>query len=80
MKNVIKAALIVILSSSTAYAAGVGQTEGLSTLAILFLVFGAMILVFQLIPGLALFFSMIKGLFAGDQKKSAEAIKIGEEK
>ncbi len=80
MKRLIQAALIVLLSSTAAYATGAGQTEGLSTLAIVFLVFGATILVFQLIPGLALFFAMIKGLFASSDKEARGALGGAEKK
>ncbi len=76
MKNILKAALVVVLSSSTAFAAGAGQGEGLSTLTILFLVFGATILVFQLVPGIALFVSMIRGLFS--RKEAIDAVNAGE--
>lgn len=74
MKTIIKAALVVLLSSSAAWAAGVGDSEGLSTITILFIAFGATILVFQAIPGLFLFFSMIKGLFSASYKKPVSAI------
>ena len=46
------------------------EVNGSSLLAILFLGFGAMIIVCQLIPGLVLFCSMIRGLFAKSLKKS----------
>ncbi len=53
-------------------AASGGKTEGSSILIILFLTFGALIIVFQLIPGVILFVSMIKGLF-GKEKATVAA-------
>jgi hypothetical protein len=72
MKNILKAALVVFLAgSSTALAAGGAETEGLSLLVIVFLAFGAVIVVFQAIPGLILFYSMIRGLFSAPARKAA---------
>ena len=48
---------------SNAMAAPGGKEGGSGVLIILFLAFGALILVFQLIPGALLFASMVKGLF-----------------
>ncbi len=67
------AALVGI--ASQALAASGGKTEGSSLLVILFLTFGALIVVFQLIPGVLLFVSMIKGLFG--KGKEAVAVKAG---
>jgi len=40
---------------------------------ILFLVFGGLILVFQLIPGFMLFYSMLKGFFSASAKDAVPA-------
>ena len=65
MKNIFKIIFILLLfCSSTALAAGATGAKSMSLLTILFLAFGAVIIVFQAIPGLILFFSMIKGLFS----------------
>lgn len=75
MKNVLRHVLVVLLaSSSTAFAAGGAESEGLSWMVILFLVFGGLILVFQMIPGLLLFFSMVRGFFSETTKDTAPAI------
>lgn len=64
--------IIAVLGATTSLAiAGEGvETNGSSLLVILFLGFGALIIVCQLIPGLVLFYSMIKGLFSRSVKKS----------
>lgn len=51
-------------------ASGGPEPMGTSLLVIFFLAFGALIVVFQTIPGLVLFFSMMKGLFTMRAKKS----------
>lgn len=75
MKNILKPALVVLLgSSSSALAAGGAETGGLSWMVILFLVFGGLILVFQLIPGFMLFYSMLKGFFSPSAKDTVAAV------
>jgi hypothetical protein len=58
--------------ASRALAATGGKAEGSGVLIILFLAFGALIIVFQLIPGVVLFVSMVKGLF-GKEKETVAA-------
>jgi hypothetical protein len=74
MKSTIKNALLVFICSvSTAFAAN-GVEKGESSLfLILFLGFGALIIVFQMIPGVLLFFSMLRGLFSAAPKETALA-------
>jgi hypothetical protein len=56
--------LTAIMLTTTPVLASSGQeTMGTSLLVILFIGFGALIVVCQLIPGLMLFCSMIKGLY-----------------
>ena len=70
MKNIFKIIFVVLLfCSSTALAAGATGAKNISPLTILFLAFGAVIIAFQAIPGLILFFSMIKGLFSTTSRK-----------
>lgn len=66
-------ALIALLGiACQAMAASGGKTEGSSSiLIILFLTFGALIIVCQLIPGVILFVSMIKGLFGKEKETVA---------
>lgn len=62
----------LLLTSSTAVhaASGDGATMGLG--AFLFLGFLALILVFQMVPGLILFFSLLKGLFSPATEQGSE--------
>ncbi len=69
------ASIALIGIASQALAASGGKTEGNGLLVILFLTFGALIIVFQLIPGVLLFVSMVKGLFG--KGKEAVAVKEG---
>lgn len=67
------AALLVTVSQ--VLASGGGNSEPLSFLTILFMGFGALILVFQIFPALVLFIGMVKGLMtpAGKKDKAAAA-------
>jgi hypothetical protein len=66
------ATIALIGIASRALAASGGKGEGSGVLIILFLTFGALIIVFQFIPGVVLFVSMIKGLF-GKEKETIVA-------
>lgn len=68
MKNIVLNTLLLFASfSSSAFAAETGA-EGGSFLLTLFIGFFALIVVFQLVPAVILFFGMLKGLFVRDQK------------
>jgi hypothetical protein len=56
--------------SIPAIAAGATETEGVSLITILLLGFGAVIVVGQLIPGLVLFFGMMRGMLGHDATKT----------
>ncbi len=63
------AILTVIMANATsALASGGQETTGTSLLVLLFLGFGAFIVVCQLIPAIVLFCSMLKGLFESAAK------------
>ncbi len=64
-------ALMVIASQALAASGGKGEGNGI--LIILFFAFGALIIVFQFVPGVLLFVSMIKGLIG--KEKEAVAVK-----
>lgn len=59
--------VVLVVSVSTAFAAGESNQEGSGILMTLFLIFGALILLFQAVPALITFFSMLKGLFSSRQ-------------
>ncbi len=68
--------IIAVLGTTTSLAlAGEGvETNEISMLVVIFLGFGALIIVCQLIPGLVLFCSMIRGLFSKSVKASVPVI------
>jgi hypothetical protein len=59
----------LLFSSSAAFAAGDGNTEG-GILIYIFLGFGALIVAFQMVPGLILFSSMMKEFFSRPSKRA----------
>jgi len=69
MKRTITLLTVAMLKATPALAStGDPETTGTSLLVLLFLVFGALIVAFQLIPSLVLFSSMLKGLFGNAVK------------
>ncbi len=78
MKATVRNTLLSLLgSSSMAFAAGGPETEGSGFLLALFLGFGALIILFQTIPGLILFGSMMKGIFSAFTSKATKATDDG---
>lgn len=74
MRTLMRAVIITLASVAPALAAESSDVKGTSILLILFLGFAALIIVFQFIPGLVLFVSMLKGLFARAPKKATETV------
>jgi len=74
MRTLIRALIITLASVAPALAATGSEAKGSTFLLILFLGFAALIIVFQFIPGLVLFATMLKGLFTPAPKKSAETL------
>jgi hypothetical protein len=70
MKLITIVALIMIAATPGLASSG-QETMGTGLMALLFLGFGSLIVVCQLIPGVMLFCSMLKGLFNGAATKSA---------
>ena len=73
MKTIMRVIAILGITTSLALAGEGGETMGTSLFVILFLGFGALIIVCQLIPGLMLFCSMMKGLFGKAVKETLPA-------
>ena len=73
MRTVIRTFIALVTSAMPALAAGQLREEGGSIMIVLFFGFGAIILVSQLFPGLALFTVMLKEIFTGSRKKGAVA-------
>jgi hypothetical protein len=69
MKAILTTLAVTLATVTPALAADANTAKGSSILLILFLGFGALIVVFQFIPGMVLFFSMLKGLFTAAPKK-----------
>jgi hypothetical protein len=73
MKTIAKHLFVTLSACCPAFATAGAAPEGNGLLVILFLGFGALIIVFQLIPAFMLFLSMVKGLFRKPTKGAAFA-------
>ena len=65
MKIMMKSLAAIMVGATPALASNDPETMGGSLLVFLFLGFGALIVVLQLVPSVLLFGSMLKGLFGG---------------
>ena len=73
MKILFATVLSLVMGAVQALAAGGGgEKVVLSFMTILFMGFGAMIIVFQLIPAVILFSGMVKGLISPAEKETKE--------
>lgn len=70
MKLIITVLTAIMVEATPALASSGQETMGISLLVLLFLGFGALIVVCQLIPSLVLFCSMLKGLFDSAEKNT----------
>lgn len=70
MRTLISTIIVALASATPALAASGNDAKGSGILIFLFLGFAALIIVFQFIPGMVLFASMLKGLFTSAHKKS----------
>jgi uncharacterized membrane protein len=74
MKVICATLLSLLITGTQALAsAGAGHGEGMGLLATFFVAFGVLIILFQFIPGMALFFGMVKGIFSSEVKKPVAA-------
>ncbi len=73
MKNYIKLTTALTLAATYANAASGAISDDNSLLIKLFLAFAAIIIVFQLVPGIVLFGSMLKGVFSRVVKSGSTA-------
>lgn len=70
MKYIYAIALAITITGTQALASGGGiDGSGLNLLTTLLIAFGALIIIFQLVPGIILFFGMLKGLYSVSEKK-----------
>ena len=77
MRILISTIAAMLVTVSQVMASGGGNGEPVSFLMILFMGFGALILVFQLFPAVVLFVGMVKGLMAPAVKKDKVAVRSG---
>ncbi len=68
MKSIVINTLLLLACFASSSFAAESSPEGGSFLLTLFIGFFALIVVFQLVPAVILFFGMLKGLFAREQK------------
>ena len=73
MKALYTVLLTMAMTATNALATSGGEPVELSFMTVLFMGFGAMIIVFQLVPGVILFAGMLKGIFSPAEKKSEPA-------
>jgi hypothetical protein len=78
MRVLISTIAALLVTASQVMASGGGNAEPLSILTILFMGFGALILVFQLFPAVVLLVGMIKGVMAPADKKGEVAVESGD--
>ena len=71
-RSLINTAAIIVFFAANAFA-DTGTSDQGGWLWTLFIGFGALIIVFQLVPATVLFGSMLKGLFSASAKKAALA-------
>ena len=72
MRTISAAIISTGFTVTQAFAAGTGANESMSLFVMIFIAFGVLILLFQVVPGLMLFGCMLKGLFTSVTQKSSE--------
>jgi hypothetical protein len=76
MRTLVRALILTLTSVAPAFAADGSVVKGSTFLLILFLGFAALIIVFQFIPGLVLFTTLLKSLFTRVPKKATETVSV----
>ncbi len=78
MKNITRKVLLALAAGTTsAYAAAGAESSGPGFFTIAFLAFLAAIIAIQFIPGLILFFGLLRGIFSASTKKKVSATAEG---
>jgi hypothetical protein len=73
MKAIFATAVSLMITGTQAYASIGGVSEaGLSLLATSFIAFASLIVLFQCVPGVALFICMLKGVFSPKSRHDVE--------
>ena len=73
MKTLGRLIWVAVIAATPAVASTGSRDDGWSLMTILFIGFGALIVLFQSSPGISLFGGMIKGLFTLSGQKSAQS-------
>ncbi|KAF0215905.1 MAG: hypothetical protein FD174_3915 [Geobacteraceae bacterium] len=68
MKTLINLIIALVTTASLAFAAGGAESQGNGLFVWIFLGFGALIILYQMVPGFMLLGSMIKGFFSTASK------------
>jgi len=74
MGTVMRTLTVMLALATPALAGDGGAANGSSLLVIIFLGFGALIVVFQFIPALILFYAGLRGLFAPQSKNATQRV------
>lgn len=75
MRTVYATVLALLITGTQALASGGGGSgEGLGLLAMFFIAFGILIILFQFVPGLIMLGGMLAALFKSSEKKPSEAL------
>lgn len=65
-------ASLMITGTKALASAGGSETGGMGLLAVFFIAFAAMVILFQFLPGLSLFLGILKGIFSSEADKRAQ--------
>ena len=74
MRTLMRIVIVTLPFVTPALAANGSEVKGSTFLLFLFLGFAELIIVFQFIPGLVLFATMLKALFTREPKKATEIL------
>jgi hypothetical protein len=80
MKKLVMQGLLLFGIAGTALASGAAESGGGGMLVALFFGFVGVVVLFQLVPSLVVFFSLIKEIFAPRQPKATQVVKQDEAK
>ena len=80
MKKLVMQGLLLFGIAGTALASGAAESEGGGVLVALFFGFVGVVILFQLVPSLVVFCSLIKEIFAPRQPKATQVVKQDEAK
>ena len=65
---------LMITGTQALAAAGGANTEGIGLLGTFFIAFAVLVILFQFLPGVALFIGTLKGIFSSEASKSAKEV------